>query len=354
MNTSETGFLTGVVEGFFGRTWPQETRIAYAGLLQAMGLNSYLYCPKGDPHLRSSWRDDWPPETREALEALCRAYRGVGLNWGVGLSPMALYRAYGPSEQADLITRVRQLEDLGLNLLAILFDDMPGDQFDLASVQAQIVADVAAAVPDVTLLMCPTYYSFDPALEQHFGARPDNYWADLGAGLDERVQVLWTGNEVCAESIARADLQSIRHKLGRPVTLWDNYPVNDSASRCTRLYTSELGGREPGLQGDLLQGHFCNPMNQGLLSLPALNGLAHLYGAPGLSDEQLAAALGRQAWERLAEDASLFENEGLEGLGEDRREALLAVYRGIPGPAAAEVADWLAGGFAFDPDCLTA
>ncbi len=351
---AETGFLTGVVEGFFGREWPHDTRLAYAGFLRSMGLNTYLYCPKGDAHLRARWREPWPDAARRRLASVCATYRDAGLNWGVGLSPMALYQAYGGRERAALLGRVRQLEDLGLNLLAILFDDMPGAQADLAPRQAEIVCDVAAAVPDVTLLMCPTYYSLDPALQAHFGAMPENYWGELGAALDERVHVFWTGNEVCAPSITHEDLQGITGRLGRPVTLWDNYPVNDSASRCGRLFTSPLPHREPGLEHGLLRGHLCNPMNQGLLSLPALNGLAHLYGAPGLSGRELAGALGRETWEQLTQDAGLFQEEGLEGIGASRRAQLLGLYRDLPGKAAAEVADWLAGGYAFDPACLTA
>jgi len=345
--------LTGVVEGFFGREWPHATRLAYAEYLKAMGLNTYLYCPKGDAHLRSRWRQDWPESTREALQALCSAYRDADLNWGVGLSPMALYQSYGASERADLLGRVRQLTDLGLNMLAVLFDDMPGDQPDLAAVQAEIVADVAGEAASVKLLMCPTYYSFDPALEQHFGARPAEYWEDLGTALEEHVSIMWTGNEVCSERIVKADLEAICHRLGRPVILWDNYPVNDSASRCTRLYTTPLSHRDSGLGADLLSGHLCNPMNQGLLSLPALNGLARLYGTEGLTDAQLAAILGPETVERLKVDGPIFESRGLDKLGEGRRDELLTVYRGLPGPAAAEVADWLAGGFAFDPACLT-
>lgn len=345
--------LTGVVEGFFGRQWPHATRLAYAEYLKAMGLNTYLYCPKGDAHLRSRWREDWPETTREALQTLCTAYRDADLNWGVGLSPMALYQSYGASERADLLIRVRQLQDLGLNLLAILFDDMPGDQQDLAAVQAEIVADVASQADSIQLLMCPTYYSFDPALEQHFGARPSQYWEELGRELDDRVSVMWTGNEVCAERIVKADLAAICSRLGRPVILWDNYPVNDSASRCSRLYTAPLSDRDSGVGDDLLTGHLCNPMNQGLLSLPALNGLARLYGARGLTDGQLAEILGPETFERLKVDGPTFQAGGLDTLEEGSRQELLNVYRALPGPAAAEVADWLAGGFAFDPACLT-
>ncbi len=76
------------------------------------------------------------------------------------------------------------------------------------------------------------------------------------------------------------DIERIIRQLGRRVTLWDNYPVNDGAERSNFLYTSKLSER-PLHCGHLISGHLCNPMNQGLLSLPALSGLAALYGNAG-------------------------------------------------------------------------
>ncbi len=48
-------FLTGIVEGFYGRAWSTETRIAYADYLSHAGMNTCLYCPKEDVYLRKQW-----------------------------------------------------------------------------------------------------------------------------------------------------------------------------------------------------------------------------------------------------------------------------------------------------------
>ena len=84
-------FLVGVIEGFYGRPWPVETRLAYAGYLASAGLNTYLYCPKEDAYLRKQWWDHWPEQQWQHLLELSAVYRGHGINWGVGLSPFALY-----------------------------------------------------------------------------------------------------------------------------------------------------------------------------------------------------------------------------------------------------------------------
>ena len=94
-------------------------------------------------------------------------------------------------------------------------------------------------------------------------------------------------------------------------------------------------------------------MNQGLLSLPALSGLAELYGTGTLDDDALCRILGPLTWERLSRDKQVFEHQGLLGLGEKRCEQLASEYENLPGAAALEVAQWLRGAYRFDPGCLT-
>ena len=342
-------FLAGIVEGFYGRDWSWDLRRDYAAFLDSRHLNSSLYAPKSDAHLRKRWREAWPGETRKELLALAALYQDRGLIWGVGISPFALYLEYSGAERAALQSRIIEINDLGGRMLAVLFDDMPGDCRDLAPRQAEIVADIQRWSDAERLLVCPTFYSFDPALERFFGRRPEGYWEDLGELLPIEVDLLWTGNQVCSASINRADIRGITELIGRPPLLWDNYPVNDGQKACQYLHLAPLPGREPGLESEL-RGHLCNPMNQGHLSRFPLTGLASLYGAPpatldDIFPQQLAAL--------LAEDIDTFQQIGLAGLDERRRQELLDRYQAIPDPAAREVAGWLRGEYAFDPACLT-
>lgn len=350
--TSSKEFLCGVIEGFYGRAWSFQTRLLYADYLASAGLNTYLYCPKSDMYLRKQWQQHWPLEHWQQLQQLSARCRERNINWGPGLSPFALYQHYGASERRQLKRKLDQMAELQAPLLAILFDDMPGDLDALASRQAEIVCDVIHWVPDTRVLVCPTYYSYDPVLPKYFGAMPMDYWSQLGRDMPDTVDLFWTGNRVCSEQISGADIESINRELGRRVILWDNYPVNDGAQRSNYIYSTELSGRDSQLR-DLLSGHLCNPMNQGVLSLPALNGLAHLYGAPGFDDAQLAELLGEATWARLREDGPLFEVSGLTGMGAQRRRELASCYAELPGQAAQEVAGWLRGEYAFDPACLT-
>ncbi|RLA48505.1 MAG: hyaluronidase [Gammaproteobacteria bacterium] len=350
--SASTEFLSGIIEGFYGRPWSFDTRRAYAGFLAQAGLNTCIYCPKADPFLRKRWQDHWPRPQWQHLLQLSSAYRERGIKWGVGLSPFELYRHYGPVERQQLRRKLDMLMQLEAPLLAILFDDMPGDLDALAARQAEIVADVCHWAPGVRVLVCPTYYSFDPVLERFFGRMPAGYWPQLGRELPGAVDIFWTGNQVCSGAIAIGDIEAINQQLGRQVMLWDNYPVNDGATRSNFLYCSKLSRRDPASR-QLLAGHLCNPMNQGILSLPAIAGLAELYGGPALDEEWLQQVLGPLTWEQLQRHREAFEHKGLSGMGDQRCRELASRYAALPGAAAGEVAGWLRGVYTFDPACLT-
>lgn len=348
----EKAFLTGILEGFYGRPWSFETRLAYADYLAQAGLNTCLYCPKSDPYLRKQWQCDWPDAHWRELRRLSAGYRDREIYWGVGLSPFALYRDYGPAQRELLRRKIDQLAELEAPLLAVLFDDMPGDLDALASRQAEIVADVVAWLPATRVLVCPTYYSFDPVLEKFFGSMPVDYWPCLGRELPSCVDIFWTGNQVCSETISLADIERIYDQLKRPLLLWDNYPVNDGALRSNFLYLDRLSGREV-LPRELLTGHLCNSMNQGVLSLPALTGLADLYQCGGQDREWLVRAIGPRTWRQLQEDRQAFQELGRSGMGEGRCREIANRYSSLPGSAAQEIVGWLLGEYQFDPACLT-
>lgn len=351
--TGQTAFPVGVIEGFYGRAWSHESRLAYADYLQHLGLNSYLYCPKSDAFLRKRWQEDWPAGTRRELAKLAEVYSARGIDWGVGLSPFALYENYDKENRQALKRKVEQLSALSLPVLAILFDDMPGALAALASRQAEIVTDVCAWAPSSQILVCPTYYSFDPVLEKYFGNRPANYWTELGRQLPPGVGIFWTGNRVCSDTISAGDIEPICSEFGRKVALWDNYPVNDGVLRSNFIYSAKLPGRDPDL-GSIISGHYCNPMNQPLLSLMALEGLAELHGKklPGES-QWLSQLYGIETYRQFLLDREEFQDLGLTGMGERRCQELAELYNGLPGNAAQEVAAWLRGEYTFDPACLT-
>jgi hypothetical protein len=294
-----------------------------------------------------------PEHHHRALARLASNCVASGVQFGVGLSPFELYREYGPKRRRQLQRKIEQLNELSAGVLAILFDDMPGDLPELAARQATIVDDVASWTTAERLLVCPTYYSTDPVLERVFGARPTDYWQELGAALDPAIDLFWTGPRVCSETIDIDHLERVSGLLGRRPVLWDNYPVNDGERMSRHLHLRPLAGREPGLE-EYLRGHLCNPMNQGRLSILPLQGLATLYDAAAPGPSQWSQReYGTELADLLDKHLGQLQDQGLDKMEEDEREDLARRFGAIEHPAAAEVAAWLRGEYTFDPACLT-
>lgn len=346
-------FRLGVVEGFFGRAWSADDRLAWADFLVAQGFDSYVYAPKNDPLLRKAWHQNGPPPWREELRALCAHYRERGLDFGIGLSPYELYREF-PDKREHLRDKLRELDEIGPTTLYILFDDMQGDLPDLARRQADIMDFVMTESRAARFALCPTYYSSDPILARQFGAEPAHYLDDLGRLLDPAVEVFWTGPRVLSHDYPEAHLREVGALLRRRPLIWDNYPVND-ARRLTSFLHLRPPTRDPAIMRAHCSGHLANPMNESWLSRIPLHGLAARYrGEPAALERACLAICGEAVGGLLLEDAARFQDVGLDGLGAAEKRALRARYAAHPdNPCAREVVEWLDGVYTFDPACLT-
>jgi hypothetical protein len=339
--------VLGVIEGFYGRPWSHNDRLFLITRLRALGLAAYLYAPKADASLRRDWKRAWTTDQQREFRELTDAGIGSGATVSAGLSPFELYRAYDAAARDALKMKVGQILDCGFSAIALLFDDMPGEVPDLALRQAEIINDVSNWTPGMELRVCPTYYSDDPVLDRVFGNRPQSYLEDLSSAIDGSVPLFWTGPEVCSAAITAAHLERVAAKVGAPLALWDNYPVNDSKVRSEHLYVQEFEKRE---SSPAVESHWSNAMNQMALSLPALASLPAVYGlAPDEAAEVLSEAGLSQD---LVNACSPLADTARDSLSPREHEALTSVGRGDT-RAAAELRAWLDGEYRFDPACLT-
>ncbi len=348
-------FALGLIEGFYGRQWSWSQRTDMVRFLARAGYSHYIYAPKGDRALRGDWRKPFHQQWLNQLNQFAAHCRAEGLSWGIGLSPMGLQQAYGIRDRDELWRRLDQLESLRPDTLWLLFDDMRGDHAALAENHCRISADVAAHFSG-ELAVCPSYYSFDPILDEVFGPRPPDYLADLSRGLASDVQLLWTGDKVLSQSLGPEACERFSKLTGRRALLWDNYPVNDGRKTSRYLHLNAFTERSPDIKRSA-NGHFVNPMNQAelsklsLLSLPQVYTQEH-YDADAARKAAFATLPAKLAL-LLRRDWQHFQQNGLDAIGSSAQAGLLKDYSAIDHPAAAEVAGWLKGDYAFDPACLT-
>ena len=352
------GVELGIIEGYYGAPWSWEMRREQVRFLAAHSYGFYIYAPKADPFLRRRWQEDYPAETAEQLRALAGCCADNGVRFGVGLSPFEIYRDFGGEAQAALARKLAFLDDIGVQYLGVLFDDMRGDLPDLADNQARIVHWIAERTRASRIIVCPTYYSDDPALDSGFGQRPDGYVERFGAALDPAIDIFWTGEEVCSREYSPGHLARVTEQLGRTPFLWDNYPVNDGPRMSPYLYIRAFTGR-PASIGPHLAAHAVNPALQPVLSrIPALT-LAESYRLG--EDYQYGQAfrhaadivLGPDLAKHVERHLSLFQDLGLDRL-EDAAMRLRQRYSTIDHPGAREITAWLDGAYRVTREMLEA
>jgi hyaluronoglucosaminidase len=339
----------GTIEGFYGRPWTWEERAETVAFLAPHGYGFYLYAPKADPYLRRRWTEPHPPETADRLATFAARCRDAGVRFGVGISPYEIYRAFDDDARAALTAKLAFLDNVGVEDLAILFDDMRGDIPGIAETQVQVVEWCAERTGASRLIVCPSYYSDDPVLDRVFGARPPDYLETLGQRLDPAIHLFWTGEEVVSRQITPGHVDRIAETLRRSPFLWDNYPVNDGQRMSQYLHLRAFTGRSASLDGRIAA-HGVNPALQPTLTrIPMLTlpeayaaGEAYEYGA-AFRRAAVRVAGGPLA-EKLREDLLTLQDIGLDRLG-DKEATLRERYTGEDHPAAREIVEWLDGGY---------
>lgn len=339
----------GIIEGFYGRAWSWPERGHVIETLAAHGYRLHVYAPKAQAYLRRRWREPFPQVQREALEQHLARCRAAGVRFGVGLSPNEI-DPDNPDDLAALGRKLAELDAIGVEILAVLFDDVRGDDPGLAGRQAGLVRRVVDITKARRIMVCPSYYSDDPVLDRVFGERPADYLRDLCASLDPAIDVFWTGAEVCSREFSAAHLERIAAIIGRPPTLWDNYPVNDGPRMSQVLHLRAFTGR-PASNASLLRAHLINPALQ-----PTLTGIPALTQAWRYRDGDAAWCYG-QAFARACETVlgarlgAMVRDDliRLADTGRDRLGPLAAElherYAGIDHPGAREILGWLAGDY---------
>jgi hyaluronoglucosaminidase len=339
----------GIIEGFYGKPWSWPSRQETVDALAPAGYRFYLYAPKGDAFLRRRWQDLHPDGMAQSIADFAAHCRGAGVRFGVGLSPYEIYRDFGAAARDALARKLAHLDELGVQDLAILFDDMRGDIPGLAEQQVEIAHWAAARTRADRIIVCPSYYTDDPVLDRVFGQRPDGYVEAMGALLDASIQIFWTGEEVCSREISVGHLERVAAQLQRRPFLWDNYPVNDGQRMSQYLHLRGFTGRSAEIAAHIAA-HGVNPALQPTLTrIPALTlaesyRLGHDYEYAAAFRRAAARIAGADLGDMLRDDLLILQDVGLDRLAE-KEAPLRARYAGVDHAAAREIMDWLDGAY---------
>lgn len=276
----QPGFLSGIIEGFYGPPWAQADRLQLFEWLAAWGLNSYFYCPKDDLKQRAIWRTPYTTGEARVLGELIEACTRHGLHFLYAISPGLDIRYASDADLSHLRERFDQMIGLGARHFALLFDDIP-DRLDpadlarwgsLAAAQAHVANSLTqhlrGRIPEARMLFCPTPYCGRMDRAGHGGP---GYLDTLGAHLAAGIDILWTGPEIVSREITVEHVRDIAGRLRRKPLIWDNLHANDYDGR--RFFCGPYSGRPCELRAEVA-GILSNPNCEFPLNYPGFHSFA--------------------------------------------------------------------------------
>ncbi|MFD3729408.1 beta-N-acetylglucosaminidase domain-containing protein [Streptomyces sp. NPDC058671] len=243
----------GITEGFYGRPWTAEQRLAQIDFLGRTKQNLYLYAPGDDPYRGVQWREPYPAAQQEEFRALAERARARHVTLGWAVAPAQSMCLSSAGDLRALTGKLDAMSELGVRAFQLQFQDASYDEWHCdrdadtfgrgpeaaAAAHARVANAVARHLAErhpgaEPLTVMPTEYYQDGTTA---------YRAKLAEALDTDVRVAWTGVGVVPRTITGGELAGARGALRHPLVTMDNYPVNDYAQ--DRLFLGPATGREP-------------------------------------------------------------------------------------------------------------
>jgi hyaluronoglucosaminidase len=263
-STPKPAFLSGYIEGYYGRLFTFGERLGIVRKLRAIGAGHYLYAPKEDLYHRRTWRTPYPAAWRGEFRDFVARSKKLGVAVVPGIAPGLSYRYTaargGTQDFRALVRKLTSLTDLGCTEAALLMDDIPvelppADRKAFRSLGEAHGLMLQRLWPLLQkrgmrrLWFCPTVYSDFFAPE---GLGDSAYLRDLApflAGLGQSVTLLWTGRAIVSRDYAARDIAALRKATGPGVgspVLWDNLYANDYCPG--KIFLGPFSGRSAALR----------------------------------------------------------------------------------------------------------
>lgn len=223
----------GILEGFYGPPWSHAERLDMVDFLADHDFNLFVLAPKDEASQRWDWRSQLGETDRSRITEITAKARANGIDIMCCVSPGLSIRYSDPVDRQLLVDRMLGFYSCGVTRMGLLLDDIPSElQFDedrqayssIAQAHGALASHLAQALwtvdPDIELAVCPLVYH---------GMGDEPYLIDLGRSLHPRIDLFWTGREICSHRLDLLDAAVFTRSTRRPPLYWDNYPVNDVA-----------------------------------------------------------------------------------------------------------------------------
>jgi len=240
-------FISGVVEGFYGKPWTLSQREDLFSKINKWKMNTYVYAPKDDKKHRKCWRDKYMFLEKETLKRLIKSSQENNVEFIYAISPGIDIVFSSPKDIKHLKEKLRQVYKLGCRSFALLFDDIDPelclvDKTEFSSsahAQASITNTIHDEFKNLNLLLfCPTEYCARRAKPNIVSSE---YLKVIGKTLHANIHILWTGPKVVSNEITSDQLKELAAVLKRKPLIWENLHANDYDHR--RVFFGPFKGR---------------------------------------------------------------------------------------------------------------
>jgi len=282
--------VRGVLEGFYGKPWPDQPRLDMLPWMADYKFNIYLYTPKDDHKLRLGWRLSLSEKELEEIKRINDLAADHFVKYCWSLSPGMSINFSSEKDLKAAYKKFKSVLDVGVRCFSLAFDDVspilgPADRDKFAtywegqvSFSNKLIGKLLEDYPDATFAFVPNDYWGNLA-------RESEYLRYVGAHLDRRINIGWTGNKIIPETVSPADADFYAYFIKRKPFLGDNYPVTDNITLAGgRLSLGPLRGRDARLFR-YVKGYAANASPLPETSKPAFMTIADYTWNPFAYDE---------------------------------------------------------------------
>lgn len=259
----------GFIEGYYGIPWTKDERIELMEFASQFKSNIYIYAPKDDSYHSSNWRGLYTEADLLDLKEQIAAGERTKTRFAWSIHPFIsdpITRSNYDEGVNAIITKFEQLYDAGVRQFVVSADDLYVAEGE--TVDSALHRDLLNAIDNwckakgdcYDLIFVPAAYCLQSG--DHLGVNLETYFQVLCDGLNESIQIMWTGEKICS-SVATGKFEEFTQITGRSAFMWLNWPVTDYAESHLLMGKGEVlnatiaEGSKPNFAGIVT-----NPMQQ--------------------------------------------------------------------------------------------
>ena len=223
----------GFIEGYYGIPWTNSERVELMEYASLVKSNIYIYAPKDDSYHSSNWRGLYNDSDLLDLKEQIETGRRTKTRFAWSIHPFLtnpIRKTNYEEGLAAIKNKFEQLYENGVRQFVISADDVYVDDNNRveADLQRDLLNDMTAWCKEkgdcYNLVFVPSAYCY--MSDDYLRVTRAEYFSELCDGLDESVDIMWTGEKI-SSSVKNGKFEEFIELSGREAFMWLNWPVND-------------------------------------------------------------------------------------------------------------------------------